>query len=231
MEAVNEHFGLRDCAAGTRMHFADQAELFPAPRRPGCLRLEIGTCLGPCAAGCTRRRYADRVRAALRFLRGEEPSRRDGVGPVEALTARMTAAAADRRFETAAKLRDRLAAVDWLGLKLAALRDARERFHFVYPTTERVCDGVPREVWYVIEAGQVVTALHSPRTDGRRRGPARKVLETWVSDGRLLPAGHHPPHPTVNLTSHWFRTREGELDRVLSPEDALALCRPRAVPR
>ena len=230
VEALNEHFGLRDCTAGTRMHFADQTELFPAPRRPGCLRLEIGTCLGPCAAGCTRRQYADRVRAALRFLRGEEPTRRDGPPPSVRLAERMAAAAADRRFETAAKLRDRLAAVEWLDAKLADLRDARERFHFVYPAAECTDGGVPREVWYVIEAGQVVAALHSPRADGRRRGPARRLLETWVNDGRLHPAGHHPPHPTVNLTSHWFRTREGELDRVLSPADALALCR-RPAPR
>ena len=44
------------------MTFADQRELFPLVRAPGCLRAEIASCLAPCAAGCTRDDYAAQVR-------------------------------------------------------------------------------------------------------------------------------------------------------------------------
>ena len=46
-----------------------------------------------------------------------------------------------------------------------------------------------------------------------------------MDDGRLLPRHHVPPHPTVNLTSHWFRTKPDELGGVLTPAAALAACR------
>ena len=34
---------------------------FDLEHRPGCLRLEVGTCVGPCAAACTRSQYDRQV--------------------------------------------------------------------------------------------------------------------------------------------------------------------------
>ena len=59
----------------------------------------------------------------------------------------------------------------------------------------------------------------------RRRKPAERLLAAWVDDGRLLPRHHVPPHPTVNLTGHWFRTKPEELAAVMTPAEALAACR------
>jgi len=45
---------LRDCKSDMKMHFSDQQELFQlGARTPGCIRYEIGKCLGPCVAGCS----------------------------------------------------------------------------------------------------------------------------------------------------------------------------------
>ena len=63
---LNDAFGLRDCPQAQEMVFADQAELFPVLRAAGCLRLEIGTCLGPCAAACSRDEYRAQVRPTCR---------------------------------------------------------------------------------------------------------------------------------------------------------------------
>ena len=54
---LNDYFGLRDCPEQVPMALADQRELFSESRRPGCLRYEIGTCLGPCVGACTRAAY------------------------------------------------------------------------------------------------------------------------------------------------------------------------------
>jgi excinuclease ABC subunit C len=61
---LNDLFRLRDCSQAQEMVFADQQELFPIARAAGCLRYEIGTCLGPCAAACSQKEYADQVRVA-----------------------------------------------------------------------------------------------------------------------------------------------------------------------
>ena len=233
-EALNHHFGLRDCTGKVVLHWADQAELFETPKRPGCLRIDLGTCLGPCAGACSRGEYAARVEACLRWLRGLATDA-DGAGPEAVLAERMTRAARETRFETAAKLRDSALAVEWLADRLQNLRTVRETFHFVYPTVaggpaagkNRDAGGPHdgRRLWYLIERGHVAAVVHDPVADRRRRGPAERLLAAWVDDGRLLPRHHVPPHPTVNLTGHWFRTKPGELDAVMSPADALEACR------
>src|SRR5262249_2570368 len=47
---LNDWYRLRDCPQSQEMTFADQPELFALPLAPGCIRHEIGNCLGPCAA-------------------------------------------------------------------------------------------------------------------------------------------------------------------------------------
>ena len=70
-EAVRElHdvLSMRDCSLDTRMHFADQRELFQLARTPGCIRYEVKKCLGPCVGGCTEGEYLHRVALARAFL-------------------------------------------------------------------------------------------------------------------------------------------------------------------
>ncbi|MEP6906290.1 MAG: GIY-YIG nuclease family protein, partial [Gemmatimonadales bacterium] len=62
---------LRDCKSDMKMHFSDQQELFQlGARTPGCIRYEIGKCLGPCVAGCSAAQYDERVTLARAFLDG-----------------------------------------------------------------------------------------------------------------------------------------------------------------
>src|SRR5204863_6128663 len=69
---LNDWFGLRDCSQKQQMVFAEQHELFPVLRAAGCLRHEIGTCLGPCAGACSQAAYLEKVRAVQTFLAGSD---------------------------------------------------------------------------------------------------------------------------------------------------------------
>jgi excinuclease ABC subunit C len=212
---VNDWFRLRDCPEAQDMVFADQSELFPVLRSAGCLRYEIGTCLGPCAAGCSRPAYAERVRAARAFLAGNDAS------PLETLEQQMNAAAAALEFERAAALRDKREALAWLRDQLDRLHLAREKHSFVYPVTG--VDG--QDLWYLIHGGRTVAVLAPPRDADRERAAA--VLET-VFQGN--PAGTDAVAPQdmdhVLLVTAWFRRHPEERKRTMPPGAALALCRP-----
>ncbi|MBV9125894.1 MAG: UvrB/UvrC motif-containing protein, partial [Planctomycetes bacterium] len=109
---VNDWLRLRDCPQAQEMVFTDQAELFPTLRAPGCLRYDIGTCLGPCAALCSRTAYGKQVRSARSFLEGTDDSL------LQSLERAMKEASAALEFERAAGLRDQLASVRWLHQQL-----------------------------------------------------------------------------------------------------------------
>src|SRR5262249_34410222 len=123
---LNDWFKLRDCPKPQTMVFSDQAELFPVLRAAGCIRYEIGTCLGPCASECSLKEYHERVQAARGLLTGESRE------PLESLTKEMAAAATSLNFEKAAAARDRWERIAWLTKQLENLRASRRRHTFVY---------------------------------------------------------------------------------------------------
>lgn len=205
---LNDWCGLRDCPQKQEMVFADQGELFPVLRAAGCLRHEIGSCLAPCAAACTRRQYADRVRAARAFLDGNDAA------PLEVLEREMTAAAAALQYERAAALRDRLDALRWLYDRLGFLRRARKRQSFVYPVQGH--DG--SETWYLIHHGQVRVALPAPQSDDKRRS-AEELVQKVFRDaaGRPGPVAADEMDGVL-LVAAWFRRHPVERARVLTGE-------------
>lgn len=207
---LNDWFGLRDCPQAQVMVFADQAELFPEPRTAGCLRYEIGTCLGPCAAFCSRAAYRERVRAARAFLEGTDLSLLQG------LAKDLQAAAAALAFERAAALREKLAVLTWLHEHLEHARRARERLNFIYPVAGK--NG--QDFWYLIRQGFVAAAFPKPQDDTSREQAAsviRKVFDGCQTPTRL------EEFDSLLLVAAWFRAHPEELDRTLQPEQAVEL--------
>ena len=78
---------------------------FRSRKRP-CLERQIGRCLAPCTGGVDPEAYRGLVQDALSFLEGRERHL------LEDLRKRMGQAAEDLAFEEAARLRDRIAAVE-----------------------------------------------------------------------------------------------------------------------
>jgi excinuclease ABC subunit C len=51
---LNDLLGLRDCALGTPMRFADQPDLFAFQATPRCHRADLKLCAAPCAGLCSQ---------------------------------------------------------------------------------------------------------------------------------------------------------------------------------
>ena len=64
IRVLNDLLGLRDCADRMPMVFAEQGDLFDAPRQAACPRYDFGTCSGPCAGLVTEQDYRERVGGA-----------------------------------------------------------------------------------------------------------------------------------------------------------------------
>ena len=212
---LNDAFGLRDCPLKQLMVFADQGEFFPQVRAAGCIRHEIGTCLGPCAAACTRAAYGQRVAAVQAFLEG-----RDTV-LLAALRGEMDGASAGLQFERAAVLRDKLDVLERLEGQLRRLREARHEQSFVYP----VAGEGSTELWYLIRQGRVVRAVQGPACPARGRVARNAVREVF---GREVPPGGTAGASEIDgvlLVASWFRQHPEERGRALTPLQAEAACR------
>jgi excinuclease ABC subunit C len=192
VQRLNDRFKLRTCPATTPMTFRGKATKGLA-LTPLCLRFELGTCAGPCAAMCGERQYAKHLAEAVAFLAGGDRSFLDEV------KAEMVTAAEAMHYERAAAARDKLADLTWLDERLAQLQKARQRKSYLYPL---LChDG--RTTWYRIDRGQVqVVAM----------GTADQPPETMTAllEPRLIVTGRDVD--SVLLVAAWFRKHKPERD-------------------
>ena len=204
---LNDFFKLRDCPRHQEMIFADQQELFPVLRSPGCLRYEIGTCLGPCIGASTRAAYGSQVRAAFAFLAGKNPALADEVRKA------MVQASADQHFEKAALLRDRAELMEWLERRLAHIRSLRERQSFIY-TPKNTRD---QTVWFVIHEGQVVSIFQEPQSRPEIQKALKCLEKVYRQEGvaRSETAAREIDH--IYLVLSWFRFRPAEKDELHPP--------------
>ncbi len=205
---LNDMFQLRDCSRSQTMHFADQGDLFPIIRTPGCLRFELATCLGPCAGETTRARYNRQLRALQSLLNGSD------VTPLIRIEHQMEQAATAMAFERAAALRDRVQPIQWLRERLGFLKQARDVHSFVY----QVAGFAGEDIWYVIRQGRVVMAVPKPET------VTRKVVEQ-IRDVYAKPIVSSFPVDQIDhvlLVAAWFRKYPAEWSRTLTPEQLAA---------
>jgi len=92
---LNRTFKIRDCTDS----------FFKTRTRP-CISHQIGQCTAPCVGYITKEAYARDIEASLGFLKGRNAKF------LKDLTARMKTAAADEKFEQAAKIRDSIGAIE-----------------------------------------------------------------------------------------------------------------------
>jgi excinuclease ABC subunit C len=208
LRELNDALGLRDCSLDTRMHFADQAEFAVAEARtPGCIRHEIGRCLGPCVGASTAAQYGERVRLAREFLAGHHDA------PVASLRTAMQASSDRLEFERAAALRDKVARLEALQDQFARLRFAVETLSFTYV----VPGGNGDDRAYVIRRGRVRHECPAPRTPADRAALQARVADVFAASVRET--GAVPAHEIdeLMLLGNWFRQHPEELERTVAP--------------
>ncbi len=124
---------------------ADQRELFPYLPQGSCLRQELRTCLGPCAAACTRQAYQEKECGTVRrFLEGTD------LRPLEILEQRMKQASASQEYERASLLRDKFDGHSLVASQVDQLRLMRQKIALlIYPVTgwAPADDLVSRQSW------------------------------------------------------------------------------------
>ncbi len=212
--SLNHCFQLRDCPDKTKFEFKSQQFLFDDPATAKCIREELGTCPGPCAAMCTANTYLQKVDQCLDFLNGQENTMLDK------LYDRMISAAKREAFEVAAIHRDSLVNLTWLDRKLKGLRMADRTLNGILELPAQS----KRHVWIVLNGGRIVTSFQKPNTP-------EALLET--SDKLSSYASKNPANPPSNLLEmslqliviSWFR-KYPELKKSLVPlAHAAELCR------
>lgn len=212
---LNDVLGLRDCRLDMPMHFADQTELPLAPSRtPGCIRHEIGKCLGPCIAATTQAHYRTRLLLAREFLEGAHEA------PIEMLRTAMEESSADLAFERAAQLRDKIVRLESLREEFSQLRFAVESLSFVYTVPGFGHD----DRSYVIRRGRVHADLPAPRTQADHLALAARAAEVFSPPDRRSTTVPAHEVDELLLLSSWFRNCPAELDRTVAPA-ALPLAR------
>ena len=210
-EAVRElsnALSLRDCSQDQHIVFSDQQELFQlTPRTPGCIRLEVRKCLGPCVAACTADQYQTQVDLARAFLEGTND------GPIARLRAEMDACAELLNFERAAVMRDKLQRLETLREMFSRMRFAVETLTFSYKVPGH--DGDDRV--YLIRRGTVRAEARAPRTARDRARMLTMVRDVFDPPERST--GAVPTHEIdeLLLLSSWFRRNPGELERTQPP--------------
>ena len=205
--------GLRDCPGDTPIHFGDQFEMFGGGRTPRCIRVETGTCPGPCAGRCTAAEYNRRLNVARAFL--ETRSR----APLKELAGLVERAAKRLDFEYAARLHDRMETLEKLWGHLAGFRGRIENFNLVYPVSGfRGEDRV-----YLIRRGRLHGEMPWPKSDAARRrtdevvaGAFRPALADRDASLEADAAAE------VLMTVAWFNKRPDERRRAVTPERWLA---------
>jgi excinuclease ABC subunit C len=216
VELLNKCYLLRDCSEKQKLEFSNQLPLFEDERRPGCLRYELGTCLGPCVGACSRTAYMAKVQEARQFIETASPR------PLEWATSLMHRAAAAQQYELAAKLRDDLEALKYLQRKLSAMASARRRYSFIYSDVHEPAVATAAAVkatWYLVHGGELIAAIAAPQCSDSYR-VARPILQQWQ---QWLDTGNVPLPPiaaTRALVAQWFKQHRDALQRTFAPRDA-----------
>ena len=210
VEQLNLALRLRDCPSHVRMTFATRRPRSARPLQPQCLRGETGTCLAPCAEGCTRRDYSASIQRGIALLD-------DGSAAVlDDLRVQMQTAASAGQYERAARVRDMLASVEDLRRTVHRTRTPPEPRAGVYVVT-----GGERPLWYLIGDSLLRGMLPAPTTADEARLTLDRIQ-------RLSTSGDAPDslaRDSRRLLRAWFRRHPAELSAVQPLETVTAVCR------
>jgi excinuclease ABC subunit C len=220
MSLSHRLFGIRSCN-----------EPITGERPRPCLEFDIKRCIAPCVRTlCSPEAYRTAVEHTRLFLEG----RTDELA--ETLRERMTAAAAEERFEQAAQLRDALKTIDTLRTRQQKMASPefgdRDAFGLKVGPAGAVVQVFQMRRGRVVERTELVTdaggrsAGETAESDrpGERDMPEAEVLQAalqqFYADRPVPPEIHVPvplPEADVELLERWLGGRVGRRVRLVVP--------------
>ena len=203
VRTLNDLLELRDCKAEMPAVFAGQADLFDQPRQAACMRHEFGVCSGPCAGFVTQLAYRQRVETAMAFLEGRT------IQPIDRVVQAMQVAAAEARFEVAARWREKFEQLEWLLAATSRARSARDLLTFVYRDPGDFGD----DRVYLVRQGVVRASFPYPNTPIEH-----EAFRAVVAEEAARPSPPTGPLPLeaideILLLMSWFRAHPEALRR------------------
>lgn len=211
VRVLNHQLGLRDCAVRMPIVYRDQQDLFDANVRAGCLRHDLGTCVGPCAGFVTEREYHGRVQQALDFIEGR------AVAPLDGVIDAMASSSDTEDFERAAWWRDRFDTLTWLLQACTQAHATLASMSFVYVDAGTFGD----DRAYVIRRARVCATAPAPHTPIEIEAFQALVAEHVGGPDDPAPIPSDAIDETLLVLS-WFRRRPAALRRTIGLEDWLA---------
>jgi len=217
VEHLNLHFGLRDCPKQTRMQFREDEQI-QSEVPVTCLRAEMKTCLSPCIGGCSRKQYRTAFNRAQTFLSGRSAKI---FGEIEQ---QMLAAAKDRQFERAAKLRDRAKAFHYVSDHLRRFHDWTSQANFVYQVNSKMDE---QTLWIIIVRGLIVDVLQRPQTEDEKQATAALInsaQEQFSGSSSTRNISQPGDFEAARILFRWFRKYPAEKKQQLTLKKALKHC-------
>ncbi|MSO62254.1 MAG: excinuclease ABC subunit UvrC [Acidobacteria bacterium] len=204
MSLTHKVFGIRSCN-----------EVITGQRHRPCLEYDIKRCLAPCVASiCTAEQYTVAVADTRLFLEGRNDELADQ------LRVRMTAAAADERFEEAAHLRDAMRTVQTLQERQQKMASAELGDRDVFGV-KLGAKGAVVQV-FLVRGGRVIERVEFV-TDAKEGGETESaVVEAAIQQFYW----DQPPPPEIHipvalaeqeLLEAWLAQRAGRKVRIEMP--------------
>ena len=179
-----------------------------------CLEYQIGRCCGLCAGMVRREEYRGRMEQVARFLRGEQGEAR------KLLRDRMTEAAAARKFEKAASLRNTLAALEETPRDGMLVADASDEEGDIFGVALRA--GRAHVVIFLRRHGRIVAA-GTFVLDGSTDTPAHvleQFLPQYYGEHRDIPRQILLPMDVEGkgAIAQWLTEQRGSSVRIVAPK-------------
>ncbi len=205
IEAVRGVFPLRSCR-----------QVLPAahPKRP-CMNYDIGRCMAPCAGKCSEAEYAEMFTGVMNFLNGDYGS------VIAKLRKDMDDAAAEMRYEKAARIRDRIRDVQGLMERQIALRTDNSEQDVIALAQDGLDAMV--QVLYV-RGGRMIGGDHFalPREGAEDPGEVLAgFMLQYYGDTGLIPRNvlvQALPEGMADQLEGWLRQKKGTAVTVAEPK-------------
>lgn len=183
-----------------------------------CLDYHIKRCIGPCVGNCTKEEYGEIIQQIIHFLQGKA----DEI--LEILARQMQKAAADKKFEKAAKLRDKLHAVQEIIEKQIVSAPHREDMDAINYSED---SGRIFFTLFMIRDGKLINQenfIFKSGEGSEKVEDTSEILESFLNQyyekSTDFPKEILVPHEIVNikLMEEWISSLKGAKISILIPQ-------------